>query len=652
MPVARSGSLNAATHIESLEPLVLMSASAMTDGTASDDVLIALDDCEVLNGDDGNDTLIALVGNNVLNGGAGDDELVSARTDNVLNGGEGSDTAVYWSTRDRFTVSVLTDGSVEVTNGRRTDRLTNVEYIRFDDETIAVSDLPGHGPEYRSIDGTGNNLAAPELGSTNEQLGRLSQVEYGDGLSSPAGDTRPSARTISNELAAQVTSSPNARGLTDMAWLWGQFLDHDIDLTEAAEPHESYPINVPTGDSHFDPAATGTQTIELNRSIYDAETSVNEPRQQINQITAFIDGSNVYGSDNVRADALRSFDGGQLRTSDGNLLPFNDVGLPNAGGTGDELFLAGDIRANENAALTSMHTLWVREHNRIAMELAADDDSLDDEQLYQQARKQVIAQLQHITFNEFLPALLGVDAIEQYSGYDATVDPSIANEFSTAAYRFGHTMLTAELLRLNNDGSVIDDGNLPLREAFFAPDEVSQNGIAPLLIGTSGKAANEIDNMIVDDVRNFLFGPPGAGGFDLASLNIQRGRDHGLADYNQVRNDLGLTPVASFADITSDESLQQKLADVYGDVNEIDLWVAGLAEDHVPGSSMGETFRAILLDQFTRLRDGDRFWYENSLTADELAEIETTSLSDVIERNTIANGLQDNVFFLPVNPVV
>ncbi len=212
-------------------------------------------------------------------------------------------------------------------------------------------------------------------------------------------------------------------------------------------------------------------------------------------------------------------------------------------------------------------------------------------------------------------------------------------------------MLTGELLRLDNDGGVIDDGNLPLREAFFAPHEVTQNGIASLLIGTASKAANEIDTMVVDDVRNFLFGPPGAGGFDLVSLNIQRGRDHGLADYNQVRSDLGLAPAMSFADITSDESVRQKLENVYGDVNEVDLWVAGLAEDHVPGSSMGETFRAILVDQFTRLRDGDRFWYEDSLTADELVAVETTSLSDVIERNTIAEGLQENVFFLTANPV-
>ena len=114
-------------------------------------------------------------------------------------------------------------------------------------------------------------------------------------------------------------------------------------------------------------------------------------------------------------------------------------------------------------------------------------------------------------------------------------NPNIANVFSTAAYRFGHTMLSSELLRLNDDGSVIDSGNIALQDAFFNPGAISDNGIDSILLGASVQTAQAIDPYLVDDVRNLLFGPPGAGGFDLASLNIQRGRDHGLADYNQIR---------------------------------------------------------------------------------------------------------------------
>ncbi|QDU09920.1 peroxidase family protein [Gimesia aquarii] len=494
--------------------------------------------------------------------------------------------------------------------------------------------------EYASIDGTGNNINNPELGSTDTELLRLANADYGDGLSTPAGEDRPSAREISNVIAAADSSETNDRYLTDIFWLWGQFLDHDITLTEAAHdadgnPLESFPIEVPTGDVFFDPTGTGDAVINLNRSIF--EEDENGVRQQINQITAFIDGSVVYGSDEELAAQLRTFEGGLLATSDGDLLPYGENGF----------FLAGDIRANENVALTAMHTIWVREHNRIATELATENPDLTDEELYQQARQIVAAQLQAITFNEFLPALFGTGAVSEYDGYDSTVDPSIANEFSNAAYRFGHSMLSSELLRLDENGNVADEGNIALLDAFFNPSELEDHGIDSLLRGVSVNLAQELDNEVVDDVRNFLFGPPGAGGFDLASLNIQRGRDHGLSDYNSTRVALGLEAVENFSDISSDPEVAAKLEALYGTVDNIDLWVGGLAEDHLPGSSMGETFTAIIIDQFERLRDGDRFWYENVFSGDALKEINGTTLADVIERNSDISGLQENVFFAP-----
>ncbi|MCA9007108.1 MAG: peroxidase, partial [Planctomycetaceae bacterium] len=495
-------------------------------------------------------------------------------------------------------------------------------------------------PEYASIDGTGNNVDNPELGSTYTELIRLAAAAYEDGLSTPAGEDRPSAREISNVLAAADTSQPNDRYLTDIFWVWGQFIDHDITLTESAHdefgnPLESFPINVPTGDMYFDPDGSGDDVIDMSRSIF--EEDENGVRQQINQITAFIDGSVIYGSSQEVADSLRTFQGGLLKTSDGDLLPYGDDGF----------FQAGDIRANENSALTSMQTIWMREHNRIATELALHNPDLTDEQLYQQARQIVAAELQAITFNEFLPALLGSNAISRYHGYDSNVDPSIANEFSTAAYRFGHTMLSSELLRLDENGNVADEGNLALLNAFFNPSEVANNGVDSLLRGLTVNLAQEIDNQVVDDVRNFLFGPPGAGGFDLASLNIQRGRDHGLSDYNSTRVALGLDAVEDFSDITSDPDVAARLEQLYGTVDNIDLWVGGLAEDHLPGSSMGETFTAIIVDQFERLRDGDRFWYENIFSGKALEKISNTTLADVIERNSNVSGLQENVFFAP-----
>ncbi|MHC4876272.1 MAG: peroxidase family protein [Planctomycetota bacterium] len=496
-----------------------------------------------------------------------------------------------------------------------------------------------------AIDGSGNNLDHPDWGAADEPLLRTTTIEYANGQWEPGGENRISPRAISNFVAAQTESIPNDRYLTDFVWIWGQFLDHDIDLTEGAEPAEPLPIDVPTGDPFFDPFGTGTVTIGLNRSVYDEDSS--GVRQQINQITAVIDGSVVYGSSPERAAALRTFQNGLLKTSEGNLLPFNEHGLHNAGGPSPSLFLAGDIRANENAALISMQTLWVREHNRIATELHESDAELTDEEIYQRARSLVTGQIQAITYNEFLPALLGRDALSDYSGYDATVNPGIANIFSTAAYRLGHSLLSPELVRLNHDGTPFDDGNLALRDAFFNVTPIITDGIAPILQGAATQLAQELDNHIIDDVCNFLFGPPGAGGFDLASLNIQRGRDHGLPDYNQARIDYGLDPVTTFADISSDLDTQAALAAAYGTVDDIDVWVGGLAEDHVPGSSVGELFQTILVDQFERLRDGDRFWYQNTLNQWDLFEVEATTLKDVIERNAAVCDLQSNVFFAP-----
>lgn len=503
--------------------------------------------------------------------------------------------------------------------------------------------LPPALAEVRSFDGTGNHQPANDFGVAGAAFLRLAANEYADGASAPAGGNRLSARAISSGIAAQSVSELNARGLSDFVWIWGQFLDHDLDLTGSATPAEPLAVQIPTGDPFFDPQGTGTATIPLSRSQYVVDAQ--GVRQQVNSITAFIDGSMVYGSDAARARALRTLEGGRLKTSAGDLLPFNTDGLANAGGPSSNLFVAGDIRVNENVALMSIQTLFVREHNRLAGEIAAREPGLSDEQIYQRARSQVIAQIQAITYNEFLPALLGPDALRPYQGYNPRVNPGISNEFATAAFRLGHTLLSPELRQLGADGQTIAAGNLALRNAFFNIPSLLATGIDPLLRGAASQRAQELDNQIVDDVRNFLFGPPGAGGFDLASLNIERGREHGLADYNATRVALGLRPVRSFAEITSDVGVQRQLASLYGDVNHIDLWVGGLAEDHVPGGSVGETFTRILADQFERTRDGDRFWYQNVLRGEALAQVDRTTLADVIARNTGVEGLQRNVFF-------
>jgi hypothetical protein len=498
--------------------------------------------------------------------------------------------------------------------------------------------------EFRTIDGAANNPDNPNWGQANTPFLRLTQVGYANSFGAPGGFNRRSSRLISNWCAAQDGDLLNRSGYTDMMWQWGQFLDHDIDLTPVVNPLEPFDIPVPNGDPWFDPNGTGNKTIPLDRSSY---TIKNNVREQINAITAFIDGSNIYGSAGARTNELRKIDGsGMLKTSPGELLPYNVRAFPNAPESDDDsFFLAGDFRANEQVGLTAMHTLWVREHNKWAnfMSLVIPDASGD--QIFQFARSVVIAEMQVITYREFLPILLGPNGLRPYRGYRSFTNPSISNVFATAAYRFGHTMLSPTMKRLNSSGGNVGGGPISLADAFFNPNEIETYGIEPILRGLVSQQAQEVDMFCVDEVRNFLFGPPGSGGLDLASLNIQRGRDHGLPSYNQVREDFGLPRVRSFPEITPNRQVQQNLQAVYRNVDEIDVWVGGLAEAHVPGAIVGPTFHAILRDQFDRLREGDRFWYQTYFPEGIVTFLEKQKLSRIIWRNTnIGEEINTDVF--------
>jgi len=507
--------------------------------------------------------------------------------------------------------------------------------------------------DVRSIDGSGNNTADAAIGSAGSMLRADVPHAYADGVSAPAGAGRPSARAISNAVCAQTEAIENAPGVSDIFWLWGQFIDHDVDLTPEAEPAEPFAIEVPTGDVWFDPDATGGVTLGLNRSTWRAGTgtSVDNPRRQTNEITSWIDAGNVYGSDAVRARALRTLDGtGKLKTSEGNLLPFNTDGLPNAPSAFiPTFFLAGDVRANEQLGLTALHTLFMREHNRVVEQLRIDNPDLSGDELYEAGRRGVGAELQVITTREFLPLLLGRQALGPYRGYDATVDGSIGILFSTACYRFGHSMVSGEVLRLDAQGETIAEGNLALRDAFFNPGLlITEGGLEPILRGFAAKRAQELDPLIVDDLRNFLFGAPGAGGLDLAALNIQRGRDHGLPDYNTVRESFGLPRNERIADVSANADYVARLASIYADVDDMDVWLCALCEDKVPGAMVGRLLHRVFTDQFRRLRDGDRFWYQNLYRGEALRTLERTRLSDVIRRNTaIGSELGDDVFIVP-----
>ena len=506
-----------------------------------------------------------------------------------------------------------------------------------------------------SVDGTGNNVAQVEWGSTQEKLLRLAKAEYGDGISTPNGTDRPSARAISNAIADQGDQDIiSDRNMAAFAYVWGQFIDHDIGLTPTGGT-EKMSIAVPKGDPYFDPNSTGIKSISTSRSIFDTSTgtSLSNPREQINTITAWLDGSMIYGSDTRTAVSLRSMSGGKLKIAADGLLPVNNQAnfpngtLPMANDAhrldDDKMLAAGDVRANENIELTSLQSLFVREHNRWASRLAAENPRLSDNELYARARAIVIGEIQAITYNDWLPTILGPSGVAAYRGYNPRVNPELSNEFSTAAFRFGHSLLGNDIEFFDNNGKPIAD-EIALSDAFFNPAALEGKSIDSIFKYLSSDPASELDSKIVGSVRNFLFGAPGQGGFDLASLNIQRGRDHGIADYNDVRAAVGLPKVRSFAEMTRNRELQNKLQQLYGSVDNIDLWVGALAEDHLPGASVGPTIAKVLVDQFQRIRNGDRFWYQNQFAGQLLRDIDNTHLSDILKRNTNLTNLKSNVF--------
>jgi hypothetical protein len=255
----------------------------------------------------------------------------------------------------------------------------------------------------------------------------------------------------------------------------------------------------------------------------------------------------------------------------------------------------------------------------------------------------VAAEIAHITYAEFLPHLLGRDALPAYAGYDPDADPRLLLEFVGAAYRWGHSTVSAETERKDETGEVEGEG-FDLRDVFFMPPEAFAEGSGAdgFLRHLATDRAQAMDARIVVDLRNFLFDPPV--GMDLAVANVQRGRDFSLPTLNQTRAALGLD-LSDFAQVTGDAATVAALHSVFASVDDIDLWTGGLSEGLAPGAFVGPTFAAIMTLQFTALRDGDRLWYQNQgFDASTLAEIERTTLADIILRNTDTAFLQPDAF--------
>ncbi|QDU88249.1 peroxidase [Pirellulimonas nuda] len=606
----------------------------------------------------------------------------------------------------------------------------------------------------RSLDGSGNNLSDATQGQSNTPYLRQATTWYTDGVGEMLSDSDlPNARYISNRVFQDdFVNIFDEQGVTQMGWAWAQFIDHTIGLKGGVDP------SLPTASLGNAPIAfDGSDPLEQFNNSFGAipfsrvaasvgtGTDAANPREQTNTVSSYIDGWAIYGGADDRLEWLREGPvDGDLSNNSAYLLTRTVNGqqyLPTATSRGDassapgmdidgQLFgdpdsrrIAGDVRANENIALTSLQTLFVREHNRIVDQLSS--TSLTEEEKFQIARKVVGAEQQAITYQEFLPAL-GVD-VGAYNGYDPGVNAAISNEFATVAYR-AHSMIHGEIemeveagrfsqsqldafqaygLNVEVNGSEVGIA-VPLNRAYFNPELVDTFGVETILAAASSEAQYKNDHLIDNQLRSLLFGIPNPGYdptaldgpdsvqyfdgvVDLAAIDIQRGRDHGVASYNDMREAFGLTRVTSFMEITGEstesltvgiddpsvidfafdpgdavltdvpqvQSLAGRLKAIYGDVDQVDAFVGLFAEAHLDGVSMGELANAMWVDQFSRLRDGDRYWYENDA---DLALIESlygigvsSSLHDIMVANSggllAAGDLQQNVFLTSVASV-
>lgn len=395
-------------------------------------------------------------------------------------------------------------------------------------------------------------------------------------------------------------------------------------------------------------------------------------RAQFNTLTSVIDGNTVYGVNEKFTRKLRTGFGGLLRMNPvfseyglKDLLPLK-LEYPDEGCTRPNksmfCFEAGEIRVNEQLVLTCMHTLMAREHNRLATELSQINPHWDDETTFQEARRINIATIQHITYNEFLPIILGKEVMEKFGlltqkdgywdGYDSNVNPAIIDAFAAAAFRFGHTLLPTAVERWSKAHKFI--ASKRLSDLIRRPFDVYRAGVMDeYLMGLMNQVAQAVDDSITQEVTNHLFKKEGERfGMDLVSFNMQRAREFGVPGFNEFRKFCGLNVPEHFEELfgSMPNETVRRYQSIFEHPLDIDLWSGGVSEKPLPGSMLGPVFACIIATQFSYLRRGDRFWYElpnqpSSFTPEQLQEIRKVKLSRVMCDNT---DLIDSIQIYPM----
>ena len=420
-----------------------------------------------------------------------------------------------------------------------------------------------------------------------------------------------------------------------------------------------------------------TKCLPLTRS--ESICTDSNKREQFNALTAFIDGSNVYGSDEVTAEKLRTKVGGEMQThARGPTLPSrSQVGFESNHDQDQEDLVAGDVRAIEQPGLASMHSLFLNEHNRLARLLKKKAQHLTDEELYQIVRKVIGAELQNIVYSEFLPVVLGRDAVEKYNltlpdpakdtVYDPTIDPTVLNSFATVAFRFGHSLIPNQLLP-DQDPIRTKSISCPIKQNFFQFEEfvlgsdTSGKAWKNMVRGITNQESPGMDTSLNSHILDFLFcgnncAITGGFGQDLAARNIQRAREHGIPPYTTFRKKCGLSELTDWTNKPAEINQQdwENFQKVYSNVGDIDPFVGGLAEMGPEDGLVGPTFGCIIGEQFQKLMKGDRFFFTHTAAGNQFEKglplktkisIRKRSLGDIICDNTEASKTAKDVMII------
>lgn len=528
--------------------------------------------------------------------------------------------------------------------------------------------------EVQRYDGWYNNLADHDRGAVDAALVRLFPAQYMDGVYLPRQEPHmPNPRQISNIAMSGQSGLMSYRNRSVLSVAFGYHVWSEISESRRPGcPPEFMHIKVQKEDPVFGSNSSQPVLLQFQRAEWDPSTgnSPNNPRTQVNHVTAWIDGSSIYGWSSSWCDALRVFSGGLLESGSSQDMPRRSSSGypmwsapdPSTISGSQELYEFGNAWGNENIFTVTEGIIWFRYHNYLASKLHKEHPSWSDEELFQNARKRVIAIFQNIAFYEWLPAYLGIP-VTSYPGYQKYVDPGISAEFEAAAVRFGLTLAPPGVYKRNrtchyksaenNDAS--KSPGLRLCNTFWNRDNrnlQSSQDVDELIMGMASQIAEREDNIIVEDLRDYMYGPMRFSRSDAVALTIQRGRDFGLPSYNQIRESLNMRPVNSWDEINpklNNTQLLRELAELYeNDISRLDLFVGGLLESQ---GGPGPVFSTIILDQFERIRNADRFWFENKqnglFTEEEIQAILNTTFHDVLLDVTSAEegDIQKNVFF-------